>query len=510
MAFPQVEVFEDYRAAAGADFDAVIVLGDFDTELPADFADFIEQAQQFDQRVGKQALLVTCDVAGGRLITAPTGPLTRDYADVRTIADAAAAAAKIAVQAGVKKPLLVTFGIPSEGRYGQAEAVAYWGLCQALYEPLEAREFHGEETIEPLAKVGVIGALDEQWLQAVEAGKRVARDLAGTEPERMAPPRFAEYCQQAFAHSPVKVTIIDDIQQLQHEYPLLMAVGRASLGVERHWPCVIRLEYKAPAAEQTLMFAGKGIVYDTGGADLKVGGHMAGMSRDKGGAAGVAGFLKTVAEMRPETVNVIAELGVVRNSIGAEAFVSDEIITGHSGVRVRIGNTDAEGRLVLADLLSHLRVEAGKYPRPQLFSVATLTGHAALAKGPYTAFVPNGPAVSQGTASRLLEAGEVYGDPGEISWSRREDYDFVRPRTKSDDVLSSNNGPSATTKRGHQFPMAFLAIAAGLDGHGNDSEHPLPYVHVDIAGSGVEGGDWQHGKPTATPVACFSGCYLHR
>lgn len=129
MAFPQVEVFEDYRAAAGADFDAVIVLGDFDAELPADFADFIEQAQQFDQRVGKQALLVTCDVAGGRLITAPTGPLTRDYADVRTIADAAAAAAKIAVQAGVKKPLLVTFGVPSEGRYGQAEAVAYWGCA---------------------------------------------------------------------------------------------------------------------------------------------------------------------------------------------------------------------------------------------------------------------------------------------------------------------------------------------------------------------------------------------
>lgn len=509
MAFPTVEVVESY-SAAHSDYDAVILVGDFAQNLPAEFADFVAQAEQYDQRVGKQPLLLAADVFGGRLITAPTGPLTRDYDDVRNIADAAGAGARIAQQAGVKQPLLVVFGTQDDARYGQAEAVAYWGLCQALYEPLEAREALGEETIETITNVGVIGTLDAEWLSAVEAGKRVARDLCGTEPERMAPPRFAEYCQQAFAHTPVKVTVIDDIQQLQHEYPLLMAVGRASLGVERHWPCVVRLEYDAPAAEQTLMFAGKGIVYDTGGADLKTGGHMAGMSRDKGGAAGVAGFMKTVAAMRPETVSVVAELGVVRNSIGAEAFVADEIIKAHSGVRVRIGNTDAEGRLVLADLLSHLRLQAANYPRPQLFSVATLTGHAALAKGPYTALVPNGPARAVGLHDKLWEAGEVYGDPAEVSWSRREDFSFVAPRTKSDDVLSSNNGPSVSTKRGHQFPMAFLAIASGLDQHGNDSDHPLPYVHVDIAGSGVEGGDWQHGKPSGTPVTCFAGAYLHK
>lgn len=510
MAFPTVSVFDNYAATASGDFDAVILLGDYDSDIPDDFRDYVAQAQQMDARVGQQALLVPADVAGGRLILAPTGPLTRDYDDVRCVADAAGAAARIAQQAGVTKPLLIVFGVPHEARYGQAEAVAYWGLCQALYEPLEAREHHGEAELETVIHVGIVGALDEQWLQAVEAGKRVARDLAGTEPERMAPPRFAEYCQQAFAHTPVRVTIIDDVQQLQHEYPLLMAVARASLGVERHHPCVVRLEYKAPAAEQTLMFAGKGIVYDTGGADVKTGGHMAGMSRDKGGAAGVAGFIKTVAEMRPETVSVVAELGVVRNSIGADAFVADEIITAHSGVRVRIGNTDAEGRLVLADLLSHLREEASDYPRPQLFSVATLTGHAALAKGPYTALIPNGPARVEELSEKLWEAGEVYGDPTEISWSRREDYQFVRARTKADDTLSSNNGPSATTARGHQFPAAFLAIASGLDKHGSDSQQPLPYVHVDIAGSGVEGGDWQHGKPTAAPVTCFAGCYLHQ
>ena len=106
------------------------------------------------------------------------------------------------------------------------------------------------------------------------------------------------------------------------------------------------------------MLVGKGITYDTGGADLKTGGHMAGMSRDKGGAAGVAGFVKAVAGIRPQGVKVVAELAVVRNNIGALAFVSDEIIVGRSGVRVRIGNTDAEGRLVMADCLAKLVSEA--------------------------------------------------------------------------------------------------------------------------------------------------------
>src|SRR5690606_34337886 len=137
----------------------------------------------------------------------------------------------------------------------------------------------------------------------------------------------------------------------------------------------------------------------------------------------------------------------VRNSIGADAFVADEIITAHCGKRVRIGNTDAEGRLLLADLLSHLRVGAlqHNYPKPQIFSVATLTGHAALAKGPYTALVPNGPAKLTQLAEELYQAGERIGDMAEISWLRREDFHVIRPRTSADDVLSSNNGPSATT-----------------------------------------------------------------
>jgi leucyl aminopeptidase len=251
------------------------------------------------------------------------------------------------------------------------------------------------------------------------------------------------------------------------------------------------------------LLAGKGLTYDTGGADLKAGGVMAGMSRDKGGAAAVAGLVLTAAKLKLKGIRLVAELGVVRNSIGSDAFVSDEIVTSHAGCRVRIGNTDAEGRLVLADLLSHLRVEASKEDEPRLFSVATLTGHASRAVGPYNIALDNGPARAIGIAEKLMAAGDRFGDPFEVSRLRREDFDFVQPHSKADDVLSCNNAPSSATPRGHQFPMAFLYLASGLDKHGMDSAVPLPFTHIDIGGSGCDGGDWQHGRPSGRPLVAM-------
>lgn len=227
---------------------------------------------------------------------------------------------------------------------------------------------------------------------------------------------------------------------------------------------------------------------------------MAGMSRDKGGAAAVAGLIWAAAKLKLPGVRLIAELGVVRNSIGSDAFVTDEIITSHAGVRVRIGNTDAEGRLVLADLLSHLRERAAKCTRPHIATLATLTGHAGRAVGPYNIALDNGPARDVAFADQLARIGDQWGDPFEVSRLRREDFDFVAPRSKADDVLSCNNLPSSGTARGHQFPMAFLAIASGLVRHGNDSKSPLPFTHIDIGGSATETGDWQHGRPSGRPV----------
>lgn len=492
-------------------WDALIcIFSQLDALPHPELSAFARQQQQVDHRIGQEVVtLIAPMVAGSRLILAPTGPLQRDFDDVRSIADVAKIAIAQAKAAGAKAPVLWVEPL-TDARYQYALEVAYLGVCQALWQPLEAREARGENVMEPVQSVGLVQADAAQvaYLSALEAGRRVGRDLCGTEPERMTPKRFAQYCQDTFAGTAVQVTVNTDIAQLNAQYPLLMAVARASLMVERHQPAVIRLEYKPSGpVNQTLLFAGKGLVYDTGGADLKVGGSMAGMSRDKGGAAAVAGFMKTLAALQPAGLHVIAEIGAVRNSIGSDAFVPDEIITSHAGVRVRIGNTDAEGRLVLADLLSHLREDARYAINPTLFTVATLTGHAARAVGPYTALVENGAAKQLGVSSRLAGIGDLWADPSDISSSRREDFSFVKPRSSADDVLSCNNAPSSVTARGHQFPMAFLVIAAGLE-QASLHQQGLPYVHIDIAGSGVDGSDWQHGKPSAAPVVALAATYL--
>lgn len=473
---------------------------------------YVRAAAEVDAKLdGVVSLLPAPRVAGGRLVVAPTGPLTRDHDDVRRWAEAARAGLRRARDAGAVHPLLVLEQHTGHSRYAYAPTVAALGAVGGLWEPLEAREALGEAQVEPVRTVGVAvvgdGTFDARaaaWVEATEAGLRLARDLCGTEPERMAPPKFAAHVVSAFRGLPVKVTVERDAKRLEKGYPLLMAVARASMGVARHRPAVVRLEYTPKGKiERTVLLAGKGLTYDTGGADLKTDGHMAGMSRDKGGAAAVAGLVLAAAKLKVPGVRLVAELGVVRNSIGSDAFVSDEIITSHAGCRVRIGNTDAEGRLVLADLLSHLRLDAAKAKHPHLYSVATLTGHAGRAVGPYNIALDNGPAHTVHAAESLMRLGDVLGDPFEVSRLRREDFDFIQPRSRADDVLSCNNAPSSATARGHQFPMAFLCLASGLDRHGNDSTQPLPFTHVDIGGSGAEGGDWQHGRPTGRPLVAM-------
>ncbi|KAF9569989.1 hypothetical protein BGW38_008788, partial [Lunasporangiospora selenospora] len=224
-------------------------------------------------------------------------------------------------------------------------------------------------------KIGVLAASGAgltdgrlSFVNAVELGRRVAKDLGSPNCERMTPIKFAEYVEDNFRNkSAVKVTVISDIDVIEKEYPLLHAVARCSLSgtdpiggggdeddVPRHVPRVVKLEYRSDdisKVKESLYFIGKGVTYDTGGADIKAGGVMRGMSRDKCGAATAAGFMATIAELKPKHVNVTVVLGLVRNSVGSNAYVSDEIIYSRAGKRVLVGNTDAEGRMVMTDLL---------------------------------------------------------------------------------------------------------------------------------------------------------------
>lgn len=441
------------------------------------------------------ALLPWSPAPGRRVVVAALGPLAEDTDDVRILAEATSAAVGRAVDAGARRPLLVVTH-PQDGRFARALDVAALAALASQWSPLEARE---AGKAKPAAEsVSVVGLGEERAarLGAIEIGRSLCRDIAGTEPERMSPRKVAALCAETFAGTGVTVEVTHDLAA----YPLLAAVARASQVVERHRPCVVELRHRpAGPVERTVVLVGKGVTYDTGGADLKTDGSMAGMSRDKGGAAAVAGVVRAAAALALPGVEVVGLLGLVRNSVGEEGYVSDEIITSRAGVRVRIGNTDAEGRLVLADLLCRAKEIAKDAKDPVLVSIATLTGHVYRAFGPYTGSIGNRAARDAGVLDALDKLGEIWGEPMERSRPRREDYAFVAPRSAAEDVLSSNRLASVATPRGHQFPFAFLDVASGLKGSN------VPFVHLDIGGAAYSPADWQSGTPTAAPVLSLIG-----
>ncbi|XP_070558563.1 putative aminopeptidase W07G4.4 [Ptychodera flava] len=322
----------------------------------------------------------------------------------------------------------------------------------------------------------------------------------------MAAKRVEDYVIDLFKDSTVKINVISDEAVLEKEYPLHAAVNRCARHIDRHKGRIIELEYVGDGKiDKTLLLVGKGVTYDTGGADVKVGGAMQGMHRDKCGAAGVAGFFQILSVLKPKNIKVLGVMTMVRNSVGPDSYVADEIITSRAGVRVRIGNTDAEGRMAMGDPLCKMKVQALKEINPHIYTIATLTGHAIRAMGPsYSIVLDNGPARRTDHARQLQQAGDLVADPFEISTIRREDYEFHAGKSEYEDVIQAGGKPSTMTDRGHQNPAAFLIRVSGLDKYGIDSATPLAYSHLDIAGSS---GPFP-GTPTGAPIVALAAYHL--
>lgn len=283
---------------------------------------------------------------------------------------------------------------------------------------------------------------------------------------------------------------------------------------------MVKLEYRSPQRSQVkehLYLVGKGVTYDTGGISLKIGGGMRGMSRDKLGACGVAGFALATGLIQDPSVDVSCILAFERNSIGPHSLLPDEVVVSRAGVRVLINDTDAEGRLVMTDPVSECRERilaariSGDTTPASIYTAATLTGHVIRAYGWYGATVANGPARKGGYDRRLAVSGLAYGDPFENSIMRREDHKFVAAQTDREDVYQSNAAASTQTDRGHQYPAAFIIKASGLDKHSAAAgqSSAIPFVHVDIAGSAEDGIDPGLGlcAITGSPVATFAGAF---
>jgi leucyl aminopeptidase len=206
----------------------------------------------------------------------------------------------------------------------------------------------------------------------------LVRDLVNTAPADMVPADLAAVAEQTAAASGLGVQVLDETELAKEAYGGILAVGMGSA----HPPRLVRLEYTHPEATSTVVFAGKGITFDSGGLSLKPSKAMETMKSDMSGAAAVLGALQAIAALAP-VVNVIGYLPLAENMPGGAAQRPSDVITIHGGKTVEVLNTDAEGRLVLADALARSAADAPAL----LIDVATLTGAQVVALGNRTAGV---------------------------------------------------------------------------------------------------------------------------
>jgi leucyl aminopeptidase len=234
--------------------------------------------------------------------------------------------------------------------------------------------------------------------QAVADAMTLVRDLVNTSPSHLYPETFAAEAQRVAAAAGLAVEVLDSDALAGGGYGGISGVGQGSA----HPPRLVRLAYSHPEATKTVVFAGKGITFDSGGLSLKPPKAMEAMKSDMGGAAAVLGALQAIAALAPK-VNVIGYLPMAENMPGGNAQRPSDVITIYGGKTVEVLNTDAEGRLVLADALAR----SGEDAPDLLVDVATLTGAQLVALGPrISGVMGSDDQVSNAVVDAAREAGE--------------------------------------------------------------------------------------------------------
>ena len=205
------------------------------------------------------------------------------------------------------------------------------------------------------------------------AAVTLVRDLVNTSPSHLYPATFAAEAERVAASAGLTIEVLDEHALADGGYGGLIGVGQGSV----HPPRLVRVAYSHPDASKTVVFAGKGITFDSGGLSLKPAKSMEAMKSDMGGAAAVLAAVSAVAALGP-AVNVVGYLAIAENMPSGTAQRPSDVITIYGGGTVEVLNTDAEGRLVLADALAR----SGADSPDLLVDVATLTGAQLVALGP--------------------------------------------------------------------------------------------------------------------------------
>jgi len=295
-------------------------------------------------------------------------------------------------------------------------------------------------------------------LEAVAEGVHLARDLVNEPPNILHPVEFANRTR-ALTKLGVKVEILTPAQMKRLGMGALLGVAQGS---PREARIVIMRWDGGRKGDAPLAFIGKGVTFDTGGISIKPAAGMEDMKGDMGGAACVAGLMMALAK-RKAKVNAIGAIGLVENMPDGNAQRPGDVVTSMSGQTIAVLNTDAEGRLVLADVLWYVQQ---RFKPKFMIDLATLTGAILVALGKeHAGLFSNDDELAQ----RLSEAGQA---TGEKVWRMplAPEYDKIIDHDVAD--VKNTGGRFAGSITAAQFLQRFV--------------NKLPWVHLDIAGTAMD------------------------
>jgi len=309
-----------------------------------------------------------------------------------------------------------------------------------------------------------VGASPASFASGMERGlglansANLARTLSQSPPAVCTPDYIADLAQKMAKKVGLKCTVLRGDALKKEELNGLITVGAAS----ENKPCFIRLEWRPRGARgKPVVLVGKTMTYDSGGLSLKINNGMRGMKRDKDGGCAVFGAMHAVATVVKPKRPVVGILCAAENSISDEAYRPDDVIAFRNGVTAEITNTDAEGRLVLADGLCWA---CDSEDPACIIDLATLTGGVVVALGSTFA----GMWCDDDKLRRQIE--EAAGASGERVW-RLPMHQEYRDMMKSDvaDIINSNPNRKAHPIQGAAFLTYFV-------------KEGVPWCHLDIAG----------------------------
>jgi leucyl aminopeptidase len=291
-----------------------------------------------------------------------------------TIRRAYGAAVKAARKKNIKS---VNAALPEADFPVAAAATEGMLLANYSFDKLKSEKTEPSKTVQSIGLIGIEPAVLAECKRADRIIQAVnfARDLTNGNPDDVTPEMLADTAkglQKEF--STVKTTIFDKKRIEKEKMGLLLAVNQGS----HLEPRFIIMEYRGnPDSSEVTAIIGKGITFDTGGLDIKGPANMLTMKDDMSGAAAVLGTIKAAASLRLK-VNILGAIASTENAIGPKAYKPGNVYKSYAGKTVEITDTDAEGRLVLADALAY--VEAN-YKPSRMIDLATLTGSIIVALG---------------------------------------------------------------------------------------------------------------------------------